>query len=154
MSRKWTQERLLEEIRKIAAENNGLAFSTQMGSRARNMAIFFFGSWVAACKAAGVKPASAVKKKEQKSARGGAFSDKQRERHREAVERYKERAKKEALCWRCACATNSAAFPCSWSAKLVLPEGAKILEFKNSFGVSRLVLECPNFVEEGKRDVG
>ena len=145
---------MLEEIRKIAEKNNGLAFSTQMGSRARNMAIFFYGSWVAACKAAGVKPASAAKKKEQKSARGGEFSEKQRERHKEAAERYKERAGTEALCWRCACATNSTAFPCSWSAKLVLPEGAKVLEFKNSFGVSQLVLECPNFVEEGKQDAG
>lgn len=135
----------MEEIRRIAAENDGVARSTMLGSRARYMVGFFFGSWDAACAAAGVVAACAARR---------AFSEEKREKHREAVERYKERAGMEALCWRCACATNSAAFPCSWSAKLVLPEGARVLEFENRFGGCRLVLECPNFVEEGVRDVG
>lgn len=50
---KWSEERVICEIRELAAQNSGAASSGEKRNL-QNAAVKFFGSWSAACEAAGV----------------------------------------------------------------------------------------------------
>ncbi len=51
--KKWTKERIIEEIKRLSVD--GIAPSTQEVKNLANHAIEQFGSWKEACKTAGVK---------------------------------------------------------------------------------------------------
>ena len=57
MRQRWSRDRIIEEIRRIAVDGEASSYGRKQIARA---AAHYFGSWTAACEAAGVRPRQAA----------------------------------------------------------------------------------------------
>ena len=140
-------EGVLEEIVKAAALNDGVAISSEVPSRVRQVAIDKYGSWAQACKCAGVKCPSVINRKNIAAPMQEADMSKG----------ILVKKRQGTLCFECGRSGAPISLRCSWDAELVLPEGAvyckKYLKISNGeIIVLPMVLACPQFISDRDED--
>lgn len=148
MSRKsmWNRGKVIEEILRIAENNNGVAVSSYVSSRVRQCAIEEYGSWAKACMAAGVLCPSLGKRRKLNSVSG--IDDWHRADVSAGVLVNEEGG---TICFDCARSGAPISLRCSWDADLILPHGAvyckKYLKISNGEIIALpIVLDCPLFI--------
>lgn len=133
-----TEERLFQIIRENAAKNGGVAYSTQVSSRARQAALDMYGGWQKACIAAGVNPATKIKPQPKPKIEDVEFSRVSDFNKRVAAGINIDR-RNNSQCWECGTVT------CSWERDLILPKG---VVYKTERTIDKwlvIVLFCPYF---------